>query len=66
MKNVRCSSGLATHSDVVVPPQLLCKACAELAHTLVHQHHVLHNRRPQLRGKLFVLREGTGNTLQGL
>jgi hypothetical protein len=37
-----------------------------MAHALVHQHHVLNNCRPQRVGQLFIFKEGTGNTLQGL
>lgn len=54
------------HRDRVMPPQLLGEAGAELPHTLVHQHHVLHYGRPQLRGQLFILQESTGHALQGL
>lgn len=58
--------GSGAYSDIVVTPQLFCEASTELAHALMHQHHVLHYRWPHLIGQLRRGQEGAGNTLQGL
>jgi hypothetical protein len=60
------STQQATNRDIVVPPQLLCEAAAELPDALVHHHHVLDDGWAQLCGQLLILQERTSNTLKGL